>query len=182
MSKFCVRWGILIRGWFGGGGGGQGGGGRHWGRFLYSRNSTKIVPLCTISTYPFLVTDPKNFLKALFLVKAQFFWSKFSKNCLKAPFLACFFKILPATQKLYPKQVLCVVLWESSENKFGRPIFGWLSLKFPVGRVSWGCCSYSWGWIIQEFFWASLMVSFHGKMWKDVLSSRLVSGFMFRFV
>ena len=82
------------------------------------KNSTtcrpKGSPLCTILRYPFLVTDPKNFLKAplapLFTnfewgarAKKTGFWSKFSKNCLKTPFLACFFKILPAKQKIWSK-------------------------------------------------------------------------------
>ena len=35
--------------------------------------------------------------------KNAIFWSKFSKKCLKTPFLACFFKILPAAQTIWPK-------------------------------------------------------------------------------
>ena len=31
-----------------------------------------------------------------------------------------FFKILPAAQKFRPKKVF-IVVWESSENQFGRP-------------------------------------------------------------
>ena len=79
--------------------------------------------------YPFLVTDPKIFLKALInnnfeggarAEKNAIFWSKFSKKCLKMPFLAYFFKILPTAHKFWPKQGLWSVL-ESSENQFGWP-------------------------------------------------------------
>ena len=34
------------------------------------------------------------------------FWSKFSKKCLKMPFLDSFFKILPAALKIWAKQAL----------------------------------------------------------------------------
>ena len=46
-----------------------------------------------------LVTPPKKARRK----KNAIFWSKFSKKCLKTPFLACFFKILPAAQKIWPK-------------------------------------------------------------------------------
>ena len=36
--------------------------------------------------------------------KNAIFWSKFSKKCLKTPFLDCFFKFLPAAQKTWPKR------------------------------------------------------------------------------
>ena len=80
---------------------------------------TQKVPLSTILRYPFLVTDPKNFLMVPLAPintdfeggaraeKTQFFWSKFSKNCSKMPFLACLFKFLPAAQNIWPKQGLC---------------------------------------------------------------------------
>ena len=76
---------------------------------------TQRVPLRTILRYPFLMMDPKMFLKAPWAPmytnfeggaraeKTQFFGQKFSKKCLKTPFLACFFKILPAAQKISPK-------------------------------------------------------------------------------
>ena len=35
--------------------------------------------------------------------KNAIFWSKLFKNCLKMPFLACIFKILPAAQKVSSK-------------------------------------------------------------------------------
>ena len=61
-------------------------------------------PICTFLKYPYLVTDPKKFSKDVFwrdfLVKTQFFWSKFSKKCLKTPFFGMFFKIMPAAQKI----------------------------------------------------------------------------------
>ena len=67
-------------------------------------------PLCTSLRYPFLVTDPKNFLKVPWAPiytnfergaraeKTQFLWSKFSKKCLKTHFWP-FFKNLPAALK-----------------------------------------------------------------------------------
>ena len=36
--------------------------------------------------------------------KRIFFGQNVPKKCLKTPFLACFFKILPAAQKFGPKQ------------------------------------------------------------------------------
>ena len=87
--------------------------------FQFLRDSTpcrsKESPLSTILTYPFLVTGPKIFLKAPLVQIYYFirgstrqrnpsFWLKLSKNCLKTPFLACFFfKMLPAAQEIWPK-------------------------------------------------------------------------------
>ena len=53
-----------------------------------------------------LVTDPKIFLtwRGSAPKKNAIFWAKFSKKCLKTLFLACLFKILPAAQKIWPKQ------------------------------------------------------------------------------
>ena len=36
--------------------------------------------------------------------KNAIFWSKFSKKCLKTPFLDCFYKFLTAAQKMLPKK------------------------------------------------------------------------------
>ena len=77
----------------------------------YLRDSTPCrpkgsLPLCTILRYPYLVTDPKKFLKAPWAPiytnlrgerapkKNAIFWSKFSKKCLKTPFVQ-FIKVLP---------------------------------------------------------------------------------------
>ena len=75
----------------------------------------KGSPLCTIFQYPFLVVDPKNFLKASLASKytsfrgerapkKRDFLVKFFQKSLKKPFLGCFFKILPAAPKFWPKQ------------------------------------------------------------------------------
>ena len=84
---------------------------------------TQRLPLCTILRYPLLATDPKHFLKTpshqcIVVLKGsrrqkkkRIFWSKFFKNCLRTPFLACFFKTLPPAQKIWPKY---------TEQCFGR--------------------------------------------------------------
>ena len=77
--------------------------GRGWTPFPPLRDSThcrpKGSPLCTILRYPFLVMDPKIFLKAPMYTyfeggeraeKTQFFGQNFFKKCLKTPFLAFF--------------------------------------------------------------------------------------------
>ena len=92
-------------------GGGGGGVGR---RTPFLRDST---PCRYYLRYQFLVTDPKFFLKTpLAPIYTNFeggahaekthFLFKFSKKCLKTPFLGYFFKILPAVQKIWPKQGL----------------------------------------------------------------------------
>ena len=91
---------------------------------------TQRVPLCTVLRYPFLVADPKTFLKAptsfeggVRAEKTQFFWSKFFKQCLKTPFLACIFFQNFACGTFFKTGSfrVYIVLWESSENQFGRP-------------------------------------------------------------
>ena len=69
-------------------------GGEESGRPPPLRDSTPCrpngSPLCTILRYPFLVTDPKKFLKAPLYsnfegearAKKRIFWSKLSKKCL----------------------------------------------------------------------------------------------------
>ena len=97
-----------------GGGGGEGGGGEHFS--LGSRPEDS--PLCTIFRYPVLATDPKNFLKAGFeggiLVQSfpksaqkRLFWPVFSKICLR--------------RRKFGQNRDKTVLWQSSENQFGRP-------------------------------------------------------------
>ena len=81
--------------------------------FYYFEISIFFVPLLYYFEPPLyyfeifiLVTDTKNFLKApsapiytyfkgARAKKTQFFWSKFSKKCLKTPLLACFSKFCP---------------------------------------------------------------------------------------
>ena len=81
----------------------------------------KGSPLCTTLRYPCLVTDPKNFLKALLAPiypnfeerarakKKRDFLVKTSKNCQKSPFLAYLFKILPAAQKICQNTAIFVL-------------------------------------------------------------------------
>ena len=101
------------------------------------RDSTPFRPYrpCTILRYPFLVTDPKIFLKApsvpiytnfeggLHAEKTQFFGKIFQKVPKNAYFGLFFFKILPVAQKYRPKQGLCSGLGElrKSINQFSRP-------------------------------------------------------------
>ena len=78
----------------------------------------KGPPLVLFKKSNFGPTNPKIFLKAPWAPlytnfeggaraeKKAIFLSKFSKKCRKAPFLDWFFKILPATQKVWPKQGL----------------------------------------------------------------------------
>ena len=73
--------------------------------------------------------DPKIFLKAPLAPiytyfkrgarakkKRIFFSSKFSKKYLKTPFFGLFFKILPAAQKILPKQGLFSILGELGKS------------------------------------------------------------------
>ena len=53
--------------------------------------------------------------------KTRFFGKLFPKVS-KNAFLACFFKILTAAQKVLPKQGLFNADWGSWENQFGRPL------------------------------------------------------------
>ena len=80
------------------------------------------VPLCTISKYPFLMMDPKIFLKVPLAPICTNFEGevKIFQKLLKNAFLASFWKFLPAAQKIWPKQGF-LVLWDSSKNQFGRP-------------------------------------------------------------
>ena len=89
---------------------------------------TQTVPLCTTMRYLFLAIDPRNFQKALLAPvytnfegehapKKTAFLVKIFQKVPKTPFLACFFKILPAAQ-LWPKQGLFSVLG-ALENQFG---------------------------------------------------------------
>ena len=48
--------------------------------------------------------------------KNAFFWSKFSKKCSKMAFLTCFFKELPAAQKIWPKHGLFTALGELGKS------------------------------------------------------------------
>ena len=84
----------------------------------------------TILKYPYFVTDPKNFLKAPIYTnfeggaraeKTQFFWSKFSKKCLKTPFLTLFFSKVCLRCRNFCQNRGKTVLWESSKNQFGPP-------------------------------------------------------------
>ena len=72
----------------------------------------KGSPLCTILRYPFLVTDPENFLKTPLAPiytdfegerakKNAIFWSTFSKKCLKTPFLTFFSEICLRRRKYF---------------------------------------------------------------------------------
>ena len=112
--------------------GGFGGGGR-----LPLRDSTPCLPmgspLCTILRYPYLVTDPKSFLKAprrqyILILRGErapkkrnfFFQSKFSKKCLKTPFWPVFQMFACGAEFFFQNRVF-LVLWESSEFHFARP-------------------------------------------------------------
>ena len=68
-------------------------------------------PLCTILRYPYLVTDPKKFLKApsppiytnfegRVRAKKRDFLVKTFQKVLKNAFFGLFFNILPAAQKI----------------------------------------------------------------------------------
>ena len=46
--------------------------------------------------------------------------SKFSKNCLKTPFLVRFFSKFCLRSRKFGQNSVCLVLWESLENKLGR--------------------------------------------------------------
>ena len=86
-----------------------------------SRDSTPLElkgpPFSTFQEIHFWPSDPKIFLKAPWAPiytnfegeeraeKTQFFGQNFPK-CLKTLFLDSFFKILPAAQKIWPKQGL----------------------------------------------------------------------------
>ena len=94
------------------------------GRPIPLRDSTRCrhkgLPLSTIMRYPYLVTVPKNFLRVPIYAKNAIFWSKFSKKCLKTLFLASFSKFCLRPRKFDQNRV-CLMLWNSSENQFGRP-------------------------------------------------------------
>ena len=95
---------------------------------------TQRVPLCTILKYPYFVKDPEIFLKAasksalytnfeggVLAEKTLFFGQNFPKSAEKSLFLSVFFsKFCLRRRKIWPNQGL-LVLWESSENQFGRP-------------------------------------------------------------
>ena len=92
---------------------------------------TQRVPLCTILRYPYLVTDPKIFLKAPWAPiytkfeggaraeKTQFL-AKFFQECPKTLFWPVFWKICLRRRKFCQYRVFGVI-WESSEYQFGRP-------------------------------------------------------------
>ena len=74
----------------------------------------KGSPLCTILRYPFLVMDPKNFLKVPLAPiytnfegerapKKRKFLVKIFQKVPENAFLACFFKTLRTVQKVLPK-------------------------------------------------------------------------------
>ena len=93
---------------------------------------TQRFPLWFFLRNPFLVTDPKIFLKApwapiytkfegeLAPKKCDFFMSKFSKKCPKTAFLTCFLKDFLRRRK-FGQNSIFLVLYESFENQFGRP-------------------------------------------------------------
>ena len=76
---------------------------------------TQRVPLSTILRYSYLMSGPKNILKAPMApiyttfeggarAKNAIFWSKLHNKCLKMRvFQGLFFKILPAAQRILPK-------------------------------------------------------------------------------
>ena len=83
----------------------EGGGERFFPLQEFEPLPTQRAPLCTTLRHPFLVTDPKNFFKALLAPiytnfkgrgggrrKNAIFWSKFSKKCIKTPFWPVFSK------------------------------------------------------------------------------------------
>ena len=83
---------------------------------------TQTVPLCTTMRYLFLAIDPRNFQKALLAPvytnfegehapKKTAFLVKSFQKVPKTPFLACFFKILPAAQNFGRNRVF-LVFWE----------------------------------------------------------------------
>ena len=92
----------------------------------------KGSPLCTILRYPNLVTDPKNFLKAplapiytYFEVgarakKRNFFGQNVLKSAQKCRFWPVFQNFACSARKFDQNRVF-LMLWESSENHFGRP-------------------------------------------------------------
>ena len=99
---------------------GQGGGGQ-------TPSPQEFEPLPTQRYFiriHFWPTDPKIFLKTPLAPiytnfegerapkKNGFFLSNFSKKCPKTAFLTCFFKKLPAAQKIWPKQGLFTALGE----------------------------------------------------------------------
>ena len=84
-------------------------------------------PFCTILRYPFLVTDPKKFLKAPIFTnfeerapkKRNSLVKNFQKGT-KNAFLACFSKTC-LRRKKFDQNGVFIVVWESSENLFCRP-------------------------------------------------------------
>ena len=62
------------------------------------------------------MTEPKNVYKSPLAP----IYTNFEGGGGKSAKNAYFFKILPAAMKIWPKTVF-LVLWESSENQFGRP-------------------------------------------------------------
>ena len=75
-------------------------------------DSTILSPLCTILRYPYLVTDPKKFLKEPLAPiytyfeggarkkKRHFFGQSFPKKCFKTPFLALLAKFCLRRKKI----------------------------------------------------------------------------------
>ena len=74
---------------------------------------TQRVPLCTILRYPYLVTDPKHFLKApLAPIYTYFEGERVPKKRL----IWSVVKTLPVAQKIWPKQGLCCALGELGKS------------------------------------------------------------------
>ena len=98
--------------------------------------SSGIRPPADPSYYYFEISlsgdGPQNFLEGAFganililrgerAPKNSIFWSKFSKKCLKTPFLASFFSKSGLRRRQFGQNRGKTVLWESSKNQFGRP-------------------------------------------------------------
>ena len=90
---------------------------------------TQRDPLCTNLEYPFLDTNIQyNTIQYILILRGErsqnaIFFIKMLQKSVKSVFLflTCFFyKILPAAQKIWPKQGL-LLLWKNSKNYFGRP-------------------------------------------------------------
>ena len=91
---------------------------------------TQRVPLCTILRYPYLVTDPKKFLKAPLAQIHTIFWGgarakktrflcqSFPKSAQKLLFLPVFSKTCLRRRKGGQVRAF-IVVWENSENQFG---------------------------------------------------------------
>ena len=78
---------------------------------------TQRVPLCTILRYPFLVTDPKIFLKEPIYTyfkgerapKKRVFLSKFYRSCLRTPFWPVFSKFCLRCRKYCQNGVFIMI-------------------------------------------------------------------------